>query len=93
MTFLRLAGVIVLWFLALLLWNVSALRFRTLISIAGLARLLAGAAFMLAALYVLSTGFPQLRGNDLSVFAIGSFLAALVADFIIGDDLRSLLRR
>jgi RsiW-degrading membrane proteinase PrsW (M82 family) len=92
-TFLRLTAVIVLWFIALLFWNLSALRPRTLFSLAGLARLFIGAVFVLAALLLLYESFPDLRQTEMSYFAIGSFLAALVADFIIGEDVRALFKK
>lgn len=93
MTFLRLCAVIVLWFIALLLWNLSALRPGTLFSLTGLARLIIGSLFVFAALLLLYESFPDLRQTELSYFAIGSFLAALAADFIIGEDVRALFKK
>lgn len=92
MIFLRLAAVIVLWFVALLFWNLSALRPRTLFSFAGLARLIAGAVFVFGALLLLYESFPELPQSEMSLLAIGSFLAALVADFIVGEDIRRFFR-
>lgn len=93
MTFVRLAAVIVLWFIALLFWNLSALRPKTLFSFTGLARLVIGAVFVFAALLLLYESFPNLRQTELSYFAIGSFLAALLADFIIGEDVRAFFKK
>lgn len=93
MTFLRLCAVIVLWFIALLFWNLSALRPRMLFSPTGLARLIIGSVFVFAALLLLYESFPDLRRSEMSYFAIGSFLAALVADYVIGEDVRALFKR
>jgi hypothetical protein len=92
-SFLLLIAVIVLWFLALLFWNVSALKPATFFSIAGLLRLIAGAIFVIAALALLYMSFPGLHQGEMSWFAIGSFLVALIADFIIGEDIRGIFGR
>jgi hypothetical protein len=91
--FLLLIGVIVLWFLALLFWNVSTLKPGTFFSITGLLRLTGGAIFVIAALLLLYLSFPGLPQSEMSWFAIGSFLVALIADFMIGDDIRSVFGR
>lgn len=51
-------------------------------------RALAGALFVVAALVLLHISFPRLTQHEFSLFAIGTFLAALAADFLIGDDIR-----
>lgn len=93
MIFLRLCAVIVLWFVALLFWNLSALRPRTLFSLTGLARLIIGCVFVFAALLLLYESFPNLGQSEVSYFSIGSFLAALAAEFIIGEDVRALFKK
>lgn len=92
MSFLLLIAIIALWFIGLVFWNVSALRVRTFLSFTGMLRFIVGAIFILGALALLYLSFPGLRQGEMSWFAIGSFLIALIADFMIGDDIRALFR-
>jgi hypothetical protein len=78
----------VLWFLGLLLWNLSGTRMRRAFSLAAVVRALAGAVFVVSALVLLYVSFPDMTQREFSVYAIGTFLAALAADFLIGDDIR-----
>jgi hypothetical protein len=41
-----------------------------------------------SALVLLYVSFPDMTQREFSVYAIGTFLAALAADFLIGDDIR-----
>lgn len=86
-------AVILLWFVGLLLWSPSSGRQRGGSSSARFASAIAGGIFVAAALVLLYLCFPRMTQNEFSFFAIATFLAALAAEFLIGDDLRRLLRR
>lgn len=92
MSFLLLIAVIALWFAGLVLWDVSGWRARTFLSLTGILRFIVGAMFIFGALVLLYLSFPGMRQGEMSWFAIGSFLIALIADFMIGDDIRALFR-
>jgi hypothetical protein len=78
----------VLWFLGLLFWNLSATRGRYGVSATGIVRAFGGAVFIVSALVLLYMSFPEMTQHEFSLYAIGTFLAALAADFLIGDDIR-----
>jgi len=42
-------------------------------------------------LVLLYASFPEMTQREFSLYAIGTFLTALVADFLIGDDIRKRL--
>jgi len=74
-----------------LLWNLSGRRSQRTFSLAGVTRAIAGAVFVIAALVLLYASFPEMTQREFSLYAIGTFLTALVADFLIGDDIRKRL--
>jgi hypothetical protein len=84
--------VIALWFFGLLFLNLSGARLRTTVSPGGIARSVAGAIFVVAALTLLYASFPEMTQREFSAYAIATFLVALAADFLIGDDIRKRLR-
>lgn len=81
-------AVIALWFVALVFWNLGAVRSRFSVSPLGCLRFTAGTVFVLSALVLLYESFPYLTQQEFSYFAIGTFIAALIADFLVGDDIR-----
>jgi hypothetical protein len=103
-TTLRLAGAIVLETLALCVWNVGtrslqatlgdvmrALRTpRALAS--GIFSVLVGLVFVSAATILLLPALGEVRGDFVPV-AIYTFVAALVIEFMIGNDLRAAIGR
>ena len=91
--FVRLLGVIAIWFFALQVWDIATLQaLRVIRSIGGLARFAAGCAIGLGALVLLYATIPDAESATFSMLAIGTFVAALAAEFLVGDDLRGLLR-
>jgi hypothetical protein len=100
----RLAGAIVLETLALVVWNVgtrpparaladalTALgNRRTLVG--GTLSLLVGAVFVAAATVLLIPAVGDVR-IDFVPIAIFTFLAALAIEYLVGNDLRSLIAR
>jgi hypothetical protein len=87
-----LAAVILVWFLALQIWDVATLG-RSLLTFGGILRLLGGASLALAALALLYAGLYAAGSDAFSVLSIVTFLTALVVEFLIGDDVRRVLAR
>lgn len=92
-TAVKLLAVTIIWFFALQVWDVATLQLlRVVRSAGGVARFLGGCTIGLAALILLYTTVPSLASEAFSTLAIATFLAALIAEFLIGDDVRSLFR-
>ncbi len=103
-TALRLAGAIVLETLALCVWNVGTRSLQaTLTDVAaslrnprafasGFFSVLVGLVFVAAATILLLPALGALRG-DFVPLAIYTFVAALVIEFLIGNDLRAAIGR
>lgn len=92
MIFVKLVGVIVIWFAALQVWDIARLQIlRVVRSFGGVLRFLGGCALGLSALIALYLWVP-VTAATFSWLAIATFLAALVAEFLIGDDIRRGLR-
>ncbi|MGZ3496005.1 MAG: hypothetical protein ACXWNK_19295 [Vulcanimicrobiaceae bacterium] len=104
-TFPRLVGVTLFWVIALTVWDIgrhspmqipraiaracsSAARF-----LAGLLRFTIGLLAAFLALAVLTSTLPPGESAGIfSAYAIGTFLAALAVDVLIGDALRGIVR-
>lgn len=84
----KLIAVIILWLIALMFWGASTFSLRAFANATGVLRLLCGAVVALGALYLLDRTLPEWDLQYFSYFAIGTFLAALVAEFAIGEDVR-----
>jgi hypothetical protein len=103
-TILRIAGAIVLETLALCVWNVGTRSLQaTLADMAralrnpralasGVFSLLVGLVFVAAATVLLLPAVGQLDG-DFVPLMIYTFVAALVIEFLVGNDLRAALGR
>ena len=90
--FLKLLAVIALWFAALQIWDIATLQvLRAVRTIGGALRFVAGCVIGLAALAALYVLLP-VPAATFSSLAIVTFIAALVAEFLIGDDARGALR-
>ncbi len=92
MIVLSLAGVILIWVLALQIWDVTTLT-RSLLTLRGWIRLIVGAAFAFAALALLYVTLPPFSDETFSFLSIVTFITALAVEFIIGDDVRRFLAR
>jgi hypothetical protein len=82
------AAVIVVWTLALQIWDIATLT-RSLFTLRGMLRLIAGAIVAFGALLLLYVSLPAAPGEVFSYLSIATFITALIVEFIIGDDLRS----
>lgn len=90
--FFKLLAVIALWFAALQIWDIATLQMRsTLRSVVGALRFAAGCAIGFAALAALYVLLP-VPAATFSSLAILTFIAALIAEFLIGDDVRGAVR-
>ena len=83
---------ILIWFLALQIWNPTTLT-RSLLTLRGLLRLIAGALVAFLALALLYIGLHDSSDRVISILAIATFLTALTAEYLVGDDLRRLFSR
>lgn len=93
MIFGKLLAVIAVWFVALQVWDLGTLKvLRAIRSVMGVVRLLAGGAIGLCALLLLYVWLPPSAASAFSWMAIGTFVAALAAEFLIGEDLRARMR-
>jgi hypothetical protein len=103
-TILRIAGAIVLETLALCVWNVGTRSLQATIAdigralrspralVSGTFSVLVGLVFVAAATVLLVPAVGELDG-DFVPLMIYTFVAALVLEFLIGNDLRAALRR
>lgn len=104
-TFPRLIGVTLCWVIALTVWDIGrqsplalphaiARAFTSAARLAaGLLRFAVGLAAAFLALAVLTGTLPPGESAGVfSAYAIGTFLAALAVDMLIGDALRGLVR-
>lgn len=82
------AAVIVVWTLALQIWDITTLT-SSLLTFRGMLRLIGGAIAGFGALVLLYVSLPAPVGEAFSYLSIVTFITALVVEFIIGDDLRS----
>jgi hypothetical protein len=93
--FSRLIGVTLCWVVALAVWDIGhyapARALRSL-SLAGAMRFVVGLGAAFVALLLLIDAFPPGEEGLFSAYAIGTFLAALAVDLLIGDALRSIAR-
>jgi hypothetical protein len=89
---LLIAAVIAIWLLALQVWNITTLT-RSLATIQGFLRLLAGAAIGFGALLLLYAALPAGVEDAFSLLSIVTFVTALAVEFTIGDDLRHIYTR
>lgn len=80
---------VLLWFLALQIWNIPTLA-RSLPTARGLLRAVVGAMAAFLALGLLYEGLPDAVLDAFSGLSIVTFLAALAAEFLIGDEVRRL---
>jgi hypothetical protein len=80
-----------LWLAGLLFFSPSA-RHRRSTPVRALLKILIGCGFMLAAMVVVYFSFGELREPAFSIVSIATFLAALCAEFLIGEDLRTIYR-
>lgn len=83
---------ILIWFLALQIWNPATLT-RSLLTFRGIVRLITGAIVALLALALLYVGLHASEDRVISILAIATFLTALTVEYLIGDDLRRILSR
>ena len=83
---------ILVWFLALQIWNPATLT-RSLFTLQGLLRFIAGAIVAFLALALLYIGLSESTSRVISILAIATFLTALTVEYLIGDDLRHILSR
>jgi hypothetical protein len=91
--FAKLLAVIAVWFCALQVWDIATLHFTDLLrSPAAVLRFLAGCVLAFGALVLLYVAVPFSAPGLFSAIAIATFVGALLAEFLIGDDLRSALR-
>jgi hypothetical protein len=103
-TILRIAGAIVLETLALCVWNVGTRSLQATLAdiaralrspralVSGTFSVLVGLVFVAAATVLLVPAVGELDG-DFVPLMIYTFVAALVLEFLIGNDLRAALRR
>lgn len=80
-----------LWLAGLLFFSPSV-RHRRSKPLQALLRILAGCGFMLAAMLLVYFSFGELSEPAFSIVSIGTFLAALCVEFLIGEDLRTIYR-
>lgn len=92
MIFGELLAVIVLWFFALQIWDIPRLT-RNSLSIRGALRFIAGGVVAICAIVLLYVILPASVYDALSALAISTFLAALAAEFIVGEDVRRFILR
>lgn len=93
MIFAELFAVIVLWFAGLQVWDIATFHLApALRTLRGALRLLAGCALAFGALALLYVWLPDYAMSAFSWLAICTFLAALAAEFLIGEDLRAKIR-
>ena len=93
MIFGELLAVIFVWLLALQVWDIATLHVRAVVSsLSGAARFIGGCVIGLGALTLLYLTLPLTAMNAFSYLAIATFIAALATEFLIGDDIRNLVR-
>ncbi len=83
---------ILVWFLALQIWNPATLT-RSLFSLSGMLRFIGGAIVAFLALALLYVGLHDSTYRVISILALATFLTALTVEYLIGDDLRRMLTR
>jgi hypothetical protein len=85
---ITLVVVILVWVCALQIWNIATLT-RSLNTLRGWARLVAGSIVAFVALAMLYFNLSAWAPDSFSFLSILTFLTALAVEFIIGDDLRA----
>ena len=94
MIFGELLAVILVWLAALQVWDIATLHTRAVVSsFSGAARFISGCIIGLGALTLLYLALPLSALSAFSYLGIATFIAALAAEFLVGDDIRSLVRR
>ena len=93
MIFAKLLAVIGLWFCALQIWDIASMHFANFVRSPGtIVRFFAGCVIAFGALTLLYFWVPFSAAGPYSWIAIATFIAALAAEFLIGDDVRLALR-
>lgn len=89
--------VILLWVAAVAVWDplhfsLARLRGGRRAFVVGLARFIWGALFALLAMALIARSLPESELEHYSLFGVAAFLAALVVDVLIGEQIRRLFR-
>lgn len=88
--------VILLWVAAVAVWDPLHFSFALFRGrrafVVGIARFIWGALFALLAMALIARSLPQSELEHYSLFGVAAFLAALVVDVLIGDQIRRLFR-
>lgn len=92
MIVISLAAVIVVWIVALQIWDITTLT-RSLGTLRGILRLFGGMLAGFAALALLYFALPLGSDETFSYLSIATFLTALAVEFIVGDDVRRFIAR
>ncbi len=93
MIFVKLLAVIAMWFAALQVWDIATFQFaQVLRTPIGALRFIGGCVLGFCALGLLYASLPIFAVSAFSWVAICTFLGALAAEFLVGEELRVRIR-